>query len=137
MSERYPMRMRRRIIELYERGESTATIADMLGASVAGVRRVRQHARERGTIRPLHGGGRRPISAEDEAMLRQLMAERPDALVRELRDELEQRTGTSVCRQTVGRWLEAVGLSRKKSRPVPPSRIAPTSPRPVTTGSMS
>lgn len=121
MAERYPLRMRRRIVELYERGESTRTIADLFGLSVAGVRRVRQHHRERGDFVPRQAGGRPGCCEADAAVLRQLMAEQPDLYVRQVRDELQARTGTRVCRQTVGVWLRLLGLTRKKSPNTRPS----------------
>ncbi|MEM8494028.1 MAG: helix-turn-helix domain-containing protein [Planctomycetota bacterium] len=112
MAEPMSLQVRRRIVELYQRGESTARIADVFGRSESGVRRVWQHFRERGTAEPAHGGGRPPRRVEDEAALRELLEQQPDALIRELRDALEQRTGTSVSRQTVGEWVAASGWRR-------------------------
>ena len=43
-----PVPVRERILQLYEDGDSTAEIAELLGYCVAAVRRVRQHFRARG-----------------------------------------------------------------------------------------
>ena len=50
---RYPAMVRGRIIELYEADYSTSEIAEVFGVCESGVRRVRQHYRERGTLDPL------------------------------------------------------------------------------------
>ena len=47
-----PLPVRRRILQLYERGKSTREIAEFLGFCVAAVRRVRQQFRQRGTLQP-------------------------------------------------------------------------------------
>lgn len=136
MPEPMSLQVRRRIVELYQRGESTARIADVFGRSESGVRRVWQHFRERGTAEPAHGGGRPPRRVEDEAALRELLEQQPDALIRELRDALEQRTGTSVSRQTVGEWVAALGLSLKKRPSGRASSSERTSSKPAATSSI-
>ena len=47
-----PVPLRKRILELYERGKSTREIAHFSGFCMAAVRRVRQQCRQRG--RHLH-----------------------------------------------------------------------------------
>jgi len=47
-----PVPMRRRILQLYERGKGTREIAQFFGFCVAAVRRVRQQFRQRGTLQP-------------------------------------------------------------------------------------
>jgi transposase-like protein len=59
---RYPAMVRKRIVELYERDYTTAEIAEVFGVCKAGVRRVRQRLRERGTLDPLpRTCGRKPL----------------------------------------------------------------------------
>jgi transposase len=48
--------------------------------------------------------------------VRQIVQEKPDRFVREIAEEVERRLGVAVRRQTVGRWLIQLGLTRKKSR---------------------
>ena len=47
-----PIPIRKRILELYERGRSTREIAQFSGFCIAAVRRVRQQFRERRTLEP-------------------------------------------------------------------------------------
>jgi transposase len=123
--EAYSLSVRKRIIELYQSGLDTADVAQIMAVSESGVRRVWQRYRADKRIAPLpHGGGQRPaLDAErKKALLVELVGKRPDAFVGELRDALEaQPGGVKVCRQTLGRWLEELGLTRKKSRSMPPS----------------
>jgi transposase len=127
--EAFSMSVRRRIVKLYQSGLDTNDIAEIFAASPAGVRRVWQRYREEGRIEPRpHGGGQPPRLNEQhkKQVLLELIGQRPDAFIDELREDLSQRTGVSVCRQTLGRWLRQLGVTRKKSRFMPPSRTAPT-----------
>jgi transposase len=56
----------------------------------------------------------------DEALVRELVASRPDITLDELHDELGQR-GIYVGRSSIGRFLLACGLTLKKSRFTPPN----------------
>jgi transposase len=53
--EAYPMRLRERIIQLYDQGKQTHEIAQMLGTCRSGTRRVKQALRERKTLKPRRG----------------------------------------------------------------------------------
>jgi transposase len=119
----FTRRERRRIISLYQSGLDTDDIAQQMGASLSGVRRVWQQFREQGRDAPAFGNcGRRPtLSDEQMQQVRQIVQEKPDRFVREIAAEVERRLGVSVRRQTVGRWLNKLGLTRKKSRSTPPS----------------
>ncbi|MGH9359215.1 MAG: helix-turn-helix domain-containing protein, partial [Terriglobia bacterium] len=60
-----PVPVRKRILELYERGKSTQEIAQYSGLCVAAVRRVRQQFRQRGTLEPrTHLCGRKTLLTE-------------------------------------------------------------------------
>jgi transposase len=122
--EAYPLRIRKRIIELYEQGWKTKRIAETLGACRSGVRRVRQHLRQRGSLEPITpASGRKPkLGACDQRRLRELVEKRPDATLAELRDGL----GIDVHIATIDRWLGRLGISLKKSRSRPASRIGRT-----------
>lgn len=123
--EAMTMGERRRIITLYERGWGTARIAEALGRSRSGVRRVRQRGRERGHLRPLRRGDGPPpkVTEADRRRLAACVTRRPDATLRELREA----AGLDVSLSTIDRHLRALKLSFKKSRSMPPSRTAPTS----------
>ena len=127
--EPYGLRLRQRIIELYEQEQSTEQIASVLGTSRSGTRRIRQHLRERGTIEPRPGGrgGRRPNEAHQQ-MLRELVAREPDATLAELRTKLhgDDKTGPLLSIATVDRWCNRLGLRLKKSRIAPRSKTVTT-----------
>jgi transposase len=130
--EAFSLSVRRRIIELYQSGLDTEDVAQIMACSPAGARRVWQRYREEGRVAPRpHGGGHTPRLDEQQKkrVLQELIERRPDAFCRELADEVEARVGVRVCRQTIGRWLEELGVTRKKSRCTPPSRNVRTSRR--------
>lgn len=131
---RYPAMVRKRIIELYDQDYSTSEIAEVFGVCEAGVRRVRQHFRERGTLEPLpRTCGRKPImNAEVERQMRDHITARPDAT----REEVRSALGLGVSLQSISKWFKRLGLPLKKSRSSPRSRTGPMSPsdaRPGTT----
>src|SRR5262245_39220408 len=133
--EAYPLRLRKRIIELYEQGKQTHEIAQMLGTCDSGTRRIRQVLRERNTLEPLRPKTGYPSGLSDQraAQLRELVAADPDAT----RQELRQRMELSVDVRTVGRWLAKLGLVLKKSRCTPPSRTGRMSPSNAAAGTRS
>lgn len=108
-----PIPLRKRILQLYERGKSTREIAQFSGFCVAAVRRVRQQFRERGTLEPqTHLCGRKTLlTAERQQRLQQLLAEQPDATLAELGARLDRRFRTS----TVDLWLRRLGWKFKKN----------------------
>lgn len=132
---RYPAMVRRRIIELYEQDYSTSEIAELFGVCEAGVRRVRQHLRERGTLDPLpRTCGRKPMmTPQVQSRIYQHIAAHPDAT----REELCTALGLNVSLQSISKWLKRLGLPLKKSRCMPASRIVPTSPSNAPAGMIS
>ena len=125
----YGLRLRERIMELYEQEKSTKEIAAMLGTSESGTRRVRQHERERGTLEPRRGGGGGGKPALDEPrqrQLRELVERQPDATLAELREGLRETTGVGLSSSSVDRWCTRLGLRFKKSPGGRRSRTAPT-----------
>lgn len=73
-------------------------------------------------LTPLHAA----IAAE--------MVRRPETTLAEMRDWLQCRHGVLASMGTVWKKLSQLGLTLKKSRCVPPSRVAPTSPRRAASG---
>jgi transposase len=108
-----PVVVRRRIVQLYERGKSTREIAQFFGFCVAAVRRVRQQFRQRGTLEPrTHRSGRRTLLTEERKQrLAELLSAQPDATLDELGARLDRRFRTS----TVDLWLRRLGWRYKKN----------------------
>ena len=106
-----PVAVRERIIQLYEQGKGTTAIAASFGYCVAAVRRVRQHYKARGTLKPqTHRCGRKPLLSDArKARLLQLLAQRPDATLAELAAPFKRPTST------LDLWLTRLGWSCKKN----------------------
>ena len=108
-----PLPIRKRILELYERGKSTREIAQFSGFCIAAVRRVRQQFRQRGTLEPrTYLCGRKTLLTEERKQrLRQLLTEQPDATLAELGRHLDRPFRTS----TIDLWLRRLGWKYKKN----------------------
>src|ERR1700680_4925475 len=108
-----PVPMRRRILQLYQRGKSTREIAQFFGFCVAAVRRVRQQFRQRGTLQPqTHLSGRRTLlTKERKQRLQQLLSDRPDATLDELGARMDRPFRTS----TIDLWLRQMGWRLRKN----------------------
>ena len=100
------------VTTLYEEDLSTSEIAECLGHSESGVRRIRQRFRERATLEPLkRGTGRKPKMTESDDQRRDaLVRSQPDATLRELRGSL----GVEVSLSTIDRHLRGLKLTFKK-----------------------
>ena len=105
------MDLRRRVIGACDAGTGTKQVAATFGVSPAWVRRLKQHRRERGDIAPRNGGGSRGRKIDRER-LAELVRERPDATLVELRDRL----GVAVTPWAVCKALRELELTYKKSR---------------------
>lgn len=120
--------LRSRIIEAIDRGEqSWREIASRFVVNLSTVVRLVQRHRRDGTIRPRpHAGGRAPaLGPEQLRQLRELVRDRPDATLRELRDSLAAKCSLA----TLSRTLKAMGLSRKRKVLYAAERETPASKR--------
>jgi transposase len=108
-----PIPIRKRILELYDRGRSTRDIAQFSGFCMAAVRRVRQQFRQRRTLetRTYLCGRKTLLTEERKQRLQQLLAEQPDATLVELGGRLDRRFRTS----TIDLWLRRLGWKFKKN----------------------
>ena len=107
-----PVPLRKRILELYDRGRSTREIAQSSGFCVAAVRRVRVQFRQRRTLEPqTHPCGRKTLLTEErQQRLRELLSEQPDATLAELGARMDRSSRTS----TIDLWLRRLGWKFKK-----------------------
>ena len=108
-----PIPIRKRMLELYDRGKSTREIAQFSGFCVAAVRRVRQQFRERRTLEPqTHLCGRKTLLTEERKQrLKDLLSEQPDATLAELGARMDRSFRTS----TIDLWLRRLGWKFKKN----------------------
>jgi transposase len=133
MAAPYSQDLRQRVLGAYDRGKQTKEIAQTFAVSPAWARRVKQVRREQDRTSPLPMGGVRLVKIDLE-QLRKLVEQQPDATI----SELHQRLGTDCCSESaVGMALSRLGLSFKKRRSMPPSRIDPMLRKNAVTGRTS
>ena len=122
----YSMDMRTRVLEDCDGGMETRQVATKYRVSESWIRRLKQRRRESGEIAPRRPGhAATPKWHAHRERLLQLVREKPDATLAELRDEL----GLPISIQTLSRALRALQLTFKKKSFTPPSKIGRTSKR--------
>ena len=123
MGRPYPQELRDRVLAAYDRGMTTARIAEVFAVSRAWARRIKQRRRESGQTTPRPMGGVTVVKI-DMQRLRALVDHQPDATTK----ELHARLGADCSPSAVGMALRRLGLSFKKRRSRPRSRTGRTSP---------
>jgi transposase len=120
----YSIDLRERVLAACEAGEgSQGEIARRFRIGERTVSAWLRAAREGRRGPKPHGGGRPPVGGR-AATLAELVAERNDASLAAYAEQLAARTGVRRSLAAVCRALTALGLVRKKSRFMRPSRIA-------------
>jgi transposase len=122
--EAYSMDLRKRVLARVDEGKLTRVeIASLFQVSTAWIRRLVQRRRETGSIEPKKGkpGPKPKLSEKQRQRLLVLVQGDPDATLAELRHRLR----VSVCLATIWYALRELGLTYKKSRSEPASRIVP------------
>lgn len=111
----YSEDLRRKIIDVIERGASKAGAAGLFGVSLSSVKRYARMAQEGWSLAPRKGSGRPPkIDETAEKLLEEDVKERPAATVSDRRRFLERLMGEPLSDSTVRRLLKRLGFSRKK-----------------------
>ena len=121
----YSMDLRQRVVAACDTRDGTrAQIAARFSVSVSWIRDLLRRRRQTGSIAPKpHGGGRPPaFDAEAAERLRAAVRDDDDATLA----ELAEAAGVACVPSAVHRALLRLGITRKKSRGAPPSRIAPS-----------
>jgi transposase len=96
-------------------GRSPHEVARIFGVSPSCVIKLMQRFRETGEVRSAKFGGyKKPVLAEHEAKVRELVAARPDMTISELASALAA-LGVKVGRSSVYRFLRRLGLTFKKN----------------------
>ena len=129
MGAAYSQDLRDRVIAARDGGMKTKRVAELFQVSASWVRRVMQRRRDHGEQGPRPRGGATVIKI-DLDQLRQLVNQQPDATAR----QLHERLGIACSVSAVDMALRRMGLSFKKRRCMPPSRIGPTWPSDAASG---
>jgi len=129
MAKPYPQELRDRVLGAYDRGMKTKQIAEVFAVCPAWARRIKQRRRETGetTSRPMGGA---TVVKIDLVKLRELVAQQPDATIK----ELHQRLGVACSESAVVMALKRLDLTFKKRRCMLRSRIDRTSWKSVHSG---
>lgn len=129
MARPHSLDLRRRIVGAVEAGLSRRAAAARFAVSESCAIKLVQHWKRTGSVAPRKGARKSFALAAQEELVRGLVTAHPDLTLDELWDRLAAE-GITVGRTSVHRYLEALGLTRKKRRSTHRSRSAPTSPRP-------
>lgn len=111
--------LRQRIIEaIQENNQSQSKIAKRFSVSLKFVEKLWKRFRETGSYEALpHGGGRKRLLKDDEQLIRQKVADKPDITLSELAEYVAEQTGKDVVSDPVMCVeLQRLNLPRKKSR---------------------
>ena len=128
----YSQDLRQRVLAKCDAGTSSNEVARLFDVSPAWVRRLKQRRRELSTIEPLprRYGPHPTFTAVHEEELKQLVANQPDATLKELQARLSVKVHVSrICRA-----LQKLELSFKKKSSMRRSRTGPMSRRHVPSG---
>ena len=130
MGAAYSQDLRDRVIAARDRAMTTRQVARLFEVSESWVRRVMQRLRQHVETRPRPRGGVTVVKI-DMDRLRELVDQQPDATI----PQLHERLGIDCSESAVGMALKRMGLTFKKRRSMPASRIGLTSPKNAHNGS--
>jgi transposase len=131
----YSQDLRERVFVASDDGEPVGEVADLLRVSISYVSKVLTRRRTTGetTARVQRGSKPRKLAPFYPA-IRERVVERGDTTLEELRTWLLSTHRVSASVGLIWHTLRLLGLTLKKSRSAPPSRIGQTSPRLVRSG---
>ena len=107
----YSVDFRSRVLQDSESGLESDEIAEKYGVSRSWVDRVKQRYREYGESAPRRGSGRKSLLKPHIGRLEQILQERPDITLKEIREELRLKVSLPAICQT----LKKLGYSFKKN----------------------
>lgn len=115
--------LRKRIIAAWQAGQSTRQLAARFAVSERTVRVLKRRF-EAGELEPKRPGPRRPtkITPADEALMRQMIKNKPDIILKELAAAIS----VDVAESTIHRALVRMNITLKKSRSSPANNNAST-----------
>ena len=116
MARAYSLDLRERVVGAVFGGKSCCEAAALFQVSPSSAIKWSRRKRETGSAEARPMGGKRPRLLEDKReWVLSRMAQKPDLTVQALLDELREG-GTTVCYDTLWRFLGREGLSFKKNR---------------------
>lgn len=117
MPRPYSTDLRERVLAASERGYTIEEVAELFGLAAATVKRWRRLRRRTGSAAPAPHGGGHPPRVVDRGLfvVSQIVQEHADLTVAEIAAEYRARTGIAVSRSAMGRTLQRLALTRKKS----------------------
>jgi transposase len=121
----YSKEFRGEVLAACDRGRSTREVATYFNVSESWVRRVKQERRELNKVAPCLTRRRTPLWAPLTDRMRELIRQKPDLTLRELKTEL----GTDLSVQTLCTALQRLRLTVKKKCSSPRSGSGRTSRR--------
>ena len=131
MPKPYSIDLWERVVQAIIDGLKSAQVAERVAVSVSFVSKLLTQWRSVGTVEPAPFGGHRTSPLAPHARtVRALLAAEPDLTLVELRERLATQ-GVATSRSALGRFLQALGLTRKKRRSGQPNRTARTVPKPA------
>jgi transposase len=111
--------LRERIVRVYQEEEATQQeVADRFQVSVSSVKRFLRVCRKTGKVeaRPPGGGTPGKLHEIGQHTLKEVAHRQKDWIQEEMAEELAARTGIEVSQPTISRYLERLGITRKKKR---------------------
>jgi transposase len=131
----YSQDLRERVLAASDDGDRVGEVAQLLRVSVSYVSKVLTRRRTTGeTTARVERSPKASKLAPFYRAIREHVAERGDTTIEELRAWLLSTHHVSASVGLIWHALRLLGLTLKKSRSGPPSRIGRTSPRPVRNG---
>lgn len=112
----YSTDLRQKVINAYNNLEgSQRELAKRFSVSLSFVQSLLRRYHSSGSVEPKpHGGGQSAkLTSEQVALITTLVEEDNDAILVELCDRLEERTGVKVSRATMGRITQKLNLTKE------------------------
>jgi len=121
MARAYSDDLRRKLLEAHQGGKGTlAELAERFGVSSRWAWKVSSAYRHSGSMERTRQRRHGVVAARVDAGVRELVADKPDIVLRELQAAL-RADGRSISIPHLWRTLRRLGLRLKKSRSMPPS----------------
>lgn len=114
----YSLDLRQKVIDVYKRETiSQRQLAKRFGVATSFIIKLLKQYRETGSIKPKPHAGGRPaqLNAEHQQVIAELVAADNDVTLVQLCEQFEQRLTMRVSRSTMGRVVQRLKLTMKKT----------------------